>query len=114
MVLQSRVGLCRGMASGLAARVADHRSRDLPRHWRRDGISAVTVPRPARTSYHYFGVDFDIVENRASFLSRFACERCGRRLATCAWCWRPDTLGLDSGTDHRQPLSVAEATRRFH
>jgi hypothetical protein len=30
----------------------------------------------------YFGVDFDLYEERARFLARFVCERCGRHCAT--------------------------------
>lgn len=65
----------------------------------------------------YFGVDYDLIANRDHLLSRFVCERCGGRMATLQLDI-PRTDGKTGGPvgahDHGAPLSVEEATRRYH
>jgi hypothetical protein len=64
----------------------------------------------------YFGVDFDVVANRAAFLARFSCQNCGRRFASLRLGVAAGTVGTTGGYghDHQPPLTVEEATRRYH
>lgn len=67
----------------------------------------------------YFGVDFDVVANRAALLGRFVCEKCGGRVATLqleAPLWRVGFNGGvgDSVHGFDPGISVEEATRRYH
>lgn len=67
----------------------------------------------------YFGVDYDLVANRARLLSRFVCEKCGGRLATLQLCQqqgeKPSHGLSDTAHGAGQPyVTIEESTRRYH
>jgi hypothetical protein len=65
----------------------------------------------------YLGVDFDITQHRAEFLSRFRCNVCGSRAGSLQVVPSADTAGIMYGGPggahrHDEPLPIEEATRR--
>ena len=64
----------------------------------------------------YFGLDFEIPADRARFLAMFECPNCGAPAFSLTFRPAMDTPGMGGGYgyNHAPPLSIDEATRRYH
>ena len=64
----------------------------------------------------YFGLDFEISAERARFLAMFECPNCGAPAYSLTFRPGMETPGMGGGYgyNHTPPLSIEEATRRYH